>query len=73
MKVEVKVIPGAQKNYIKGDGELLRIYLTSPAVDGRANKALIEFLANHFNVRKSQIEIVQGLRSRNKIIRINDN
>jgi len=47
-----------------------RIYLTAPAVDGKANKALIALLADYFKVRKSKIEITKGLKSRLKTISI---
>ncbi|MBD3230715.1 MAG: hypothetical protein GF329_21230 [Candidatus Lokiarchaeota archaeon] len=39
---------------------------------GKANKELIEVLADHFDVKKSDINIVKGLRSRNKLILINE-
>lgn len=70
MKVNIKVVPGAKKNIIKQEGNIFKIYTTAPAVDGKANKAIVPFLAKHFSVEKSQIEIIRGLKSRNKTIRI---
>lgn len=70
MKIEVKVIPGAKKNAMKMEGETLRVYLTAPPVDGKANQALVDFLAEHYQVRKSQVSIIKGLHSRNKTISI---
>lgn len=70
MELELKVIAGARKDFLKKEGELTKIYLRAPAVDGKANKALIEFLSHHFNVAKSKIEIIKGLKSRNKTITI---
>ncbi len=72
MNKEVKVVPGAKKNIIKEEAGILKVYLTAPAVDGKANKALIESLSEYFHVRKSQIEITKGLHSRYKTININD-
>lgn len=72
MKFEVKVIPAAKKNAILQEGQRIKIYLTAPAVDGKANDALINFLADHYHARKSQIEIIKGLKSRNKVIIIRD-
>ena len=74
MELEVKVTPSAQKNTIhkNQDGTGLKVYLTAPALDGKANKALIEVLAEYYQVRKSQIEIIKGLKSRHKIIIIKD-
>ncbi len=72
MKIEVKVIPAARKNAICQEGQLCKVYLTAPAVDGKANEALVKFLAEHYGVRKNQIEIIKGLKSRHKIIIIRD-
>jgi uncharacterized protein (TIGR00251 family) len=75
MRIEVKVIPGAKKDAIKQErdmweGDTWKVYTSAPAVDGKANKALIALLAGHFQVRKSQIEIIKGLKSRHKTISI---
>jgi hypothetical protein len=72
MKIDVKVIPAAKRNCIKQEGGLWKVYLNAPAVDGKANKALIVLLAEHFEVRKGQIEIIKGLKSRHKTISIED-
>ena len=66
----VKVVPGAKKEQIRREDKVWKIYLTAPAVDGKANKALIRFLAGYFNVSKTQIEIIKGLKSRHKTISI---
>ncbi len=70
MKLEVKVIPHAKKDLIIQDGEIYKVYVTAPAVDGKANKAVIGLLAEHFQTRKMNIEIVRGLNSRHKIINV---
>lgn len=70
MQIHVKVIPGAKKNMLKEEGGRHKIYLTAPAVEGKANKALIEFLSDHFGVRKRQVEIVKGIKAREKLVRI---
>ncbi len=72
MEIEVKVIPAAKKNAIRQEDQHLKVYLTATAVDGKANEALIKFLAEQYEVRKSQIEIIKGLKSRRKIIIIRD-
>jgi len=64
--IEIKVVPNAKKNQFKNG----KVYLTAPAVEGKANRALIEFLAEHFDVKKSQVRIIRGLKSRNKVIQI---
>ena len=70
MRLDIKVIPSAKKNAFKDENGTIKIYLTAPAQDGRANKALIEFLADYFKVAKNQIEITKGLRSRHKTVNI---
>jgi uncharacterized protein len=70
MKITVKVMPQAKTNDLKHEGDLFKVYLTAPAVDGKANAALIKFLAEYFQVRTSAIEILKGLKSRQKIVNI---
>jgi uncharacterized protein len=72
MKMNVKVIPGAKRDLLKEEENGIRVYLTAPAVDGKANEALIGFLAEHYGIRQREIEIIKGLKSRNKVIIIND-
>jgi len=69
-KINVKVIASAKQNSVKKDEGFLKVYLTAPAVDGKANKALIEVLAEYLHTRKKNLEITKGLKSRNKTITI---
>ncbi|OGX07259.1 MAG: hypothetical protein A2Z88_06200 [Omnitrophica WOR_2 bacterium GWA2_47_8] len=71
MDITVKVIPSAKKNSAVEEAGVLKVHLTAPPVDGKANKALIGFLAEYYNIRRSKIEIIKGLQSRIKTIRIN--
>ena len=67
----VKVIPRASKNQIVGiEGEAIKIRLNAPPVEGKANDALIEFLADVLNIARGQIEIVTGQTARRKIVRV---
>lgn len=69
--LSVYVQPRASKNQICGiQGEELKIRLTSPPVDGAANKLCREFVANLFNVSKTSVEIISGETSRHKRLRI---
>ncbi|HEX9198030.1 MAG TPA: DUF167 domain-containing protein [Acidobacteriaceae bacterium] len=67
----VRVHPGARKNAITGvhDGAL-KISLTTPPSDGRANDALIAFLAERLNVPRARIALLTGATSRSKSLRI---
>jgi len=69
-RLTIKVIPNAKKAKILQEGELFKVYVNAPAVDGKANKAVVEVLAEHFNIRKSGIRIIRGQKSREKIIEI---
>lgn len=69
--LNICVQPRASKNQICGiQGETLKIRLTSPPVDGAANKLCREFLADVFGVAKSYVEIISGDTSRHKRVRI---
>jgi uncharacterized protein (TIGR00251 family) len=67
----VKVHPRAKKNAITGElGDALKISLTAQPVEGRANEACIEFLANLLKVARSSITIASGQSSRRKVVRV---
>jgi uncharacterized protein (TIGR00251 family) len=67
----VRVHPGARKNGVTGvHAEAVKIALTTPPVDGKANEALIAFLAEALRVPRARIAIVAGLNSRAKTLRI---
>jgi len=67
----VKVVPRASQSMIVGEYEgNLRVRISAPPVDGAANEELIRFLAKHFGVGKSRVEMVSGQTSKTKRIRI---
>jgi uncharacterized protein len=67
----VKVHPRAKKNAITGAlGDTLKLALTAPPVDGRANEACIEFFASLLKVPRSSVTIASGETSRRKVIRV---
>ena len=67
----VKVHPRAKKNAITGEvGDALKVALTAPPVDGKANAACIEFFAKLLKVPRSSVTIASGQSSRNKVIRV---
>ncbi len=69
--IKVRVLPRSSRTEIVGktDG-VYRIKLTAPAIEGKANKALIGFLAKITGLPKRKIDIVSGEHSKNKTIRI---
>ncbi len=70
MRLTIHVIPNAKKEKLAEEGDGLKIHLRAPAVDGRANEALIEFLAERYKTKKRNIKILSGEKSRNKIVAI---
>ncbi|GAG12410.1 unnamed protein product [marine sediment metagenome] len=71
--VKVKIVPGSSKNKIIGVyNDSLKITITAPPVEGKANKKCIAYLAKYFDVAKSKIEIISGQTSKNKLIKIYD-
>ena len=69
--IRVKVLPRSSRSEIVGktDG-IYRIKLTAPPVEGKANKALINFLAKKTGIPKKSFQIVSGEHSRNKAVRV---
>lgn len=67
----VHVQPRARRSAIVGArGEALKVTVTAPPEDGRANEALIELLAETLGVKRRQIEILAGATSRDKLVRV---
>ena len=63
--------PGAKRTEVAGlHGDALKIRLAAPPVDGKANEALIAYLAKTLGVPKSRIDLVSGQSSRAKRIRV---
>lgn len=69
--LKVRVIPNAKKDAFAGyrEGEMV-LRLNAPAIEGRANKAALEFVSRYFGVPRSAVLLVGGERSRHKIFQI---
>jgi uncharacterized protein len=68
---QVRVHARAKKSAITGQiGDALKVALTAPPVDGKANAACIEFLAKLLKVPRSSVTITSGETSRNKVVRV---
>ncbi|MGC9198143.1 MAG: DUF167 domain-containing protein [Acidobacteriaceae bacterium] len=67
----VKVHPGARRDAVTGiQGGSLKISLTAPPTDGRANARLIAFLADIFDIPRSRIQLLTGAGSRSKTLQV---
>lgn len=68
---KIKVIPNSSVNQIvERTADSMRVKLTAPPVDGKANRALIEFLSEELGIPKSRITILYGQTNRTKIVEI---
>lgn len=69
--LNIRLTPRAKKNQILGwKGDVLRVSVSAPPVEGKANSALIFFLADILDCKVSEIEIVKGHHSRDKIVSV---
>jgi uncharacterized protein (TIGR00251 family) len=69
--LRLRVLPGARRNEIAGwYGDAVKVRCQAPALDGRANDAVTEFLADRIGLRRSDVVLIQGLRSRDKVVEI---
>ena len=69
--LELRVQPRASRSEFAGcHGERLRVRLQAPPVDGKANAALVEFIAEAFGVPRARVTIEHGLAGRDKRVRI---
>jgi uncharacterized protein (TIGR00251 family) len=69
--LELKTIPNAPRDEIAGWlGDALKVKVHAPALEGRANDALLEFLADKLGVHRRDVTLVRGDKSRHKVVRI---
>jgi uncharacterized protein (TIGR00251 family) len=70
-RLQVLIVPRASSTQIVGiHDDRLKIKLTAPPVDGKANQALVRFLAKRLNVSKDQFNIVSGETARRKTLTV---
>jgi uncharacterized protein (TIGR00251 family) len=71
IRFKIKVHPRGKENAITGVfGDALKVSITAPPADGKANKAIIEFLADFFAIPRSSVTIASGESGRIKVIRV---
>ena len=69
--LKLRVHPGAKRSAVNGlFGDALKIDLQAPPVDGKANAALLKFLAAELGISKSAVELRSGECSRDKVVKI---
>jgi len=71
--LNIRVQAGARKEQVLGfSGELLRVAVQAPPVEGAANRALVRFLARSFHTSPSRVRLVRGVKSRIKTVELSD-
>jgi uncharacterized protein (TIGR00251 family) len=70
-RLAIKAIPNAPRNAIAGWlGDTLKVKVHAPALEGRANEELCEFLAETLKVHHRAVTLVQGDKSRQKVVQV---
>ena len=69
---QIRVQPGASKNEVVGTPEGAKVRLQAPAVEGKANKACVQFLSKALKIPKRRIAIIRGEHARVKTIRVTE-
>lgn len=72
MILNIRAVPRASRNLIKKEEGCLKIYLTKPNQNGLANAQLIDLLADYLNIKRYQIKIIKGSKSRDKLVEIDE-
>lgn len=71
LTLTLHIQPGAKRSEVAGlHGEALKIRLAAPPIEGRANEALLRFVADSFEVPLRQVELLRGAQSRHKMVKV---
>lgn len=66
----LRILPNSSKNEIIKSEDVIKVKITSPPVDGKANKALIEYLSKNFKIPKTSFKIIKGETSKDKTLMV---
>ena len=71
MKIEVVVHPNSKNPRVEKDLiGMIHVYVNTPPLEGKANKAVVESLADYLKVKKSGIILIKGEKSKNKVFEV---
>ena len=70
MKIQVKVKPTSKTEELSQEDDSFMVKVKEPPKEGKANQVVIRLLAEHFGVSQSQVRILSGFRSRNKVVEV---
>ena len=68
--IQVRVTANTKKNKVEKFGEGFKVWLVAPAIEGKANTSLVKVLADYFNLKKSQVSIASGEKSKDKTVKL---
>ena len=66
----LRILPNSSKNEIIKSEDVIKVKITSPPVDGKANKTLIEYLSKSFKIPKTSFKIIKGETSKDKTLMV---
>lgn len=70
-RLKLRIVPNAKRDEVVGEyGDAVKIKLAAPALEGKANEALLEFIAGKLRVHRRDITLITGEKSRDKLIAI---
>jgi len=72
MKIQVKVKPNSKTEELSQEGDIFIVKVREPPKQGKANQAVIKLLAEHFGVPQSQVRILSGFRSKDKLVEVEE-
>jgi uncharacterized protein (TIGR00251 family) len=70
MKIQVKTKPNSRTEEVSQEGDSFIVKVKEPPREGKANQAVIRLLTEHFGVPKSQVRILSGSKSKNKVVEV---
>ena len=68
--VTLKIVPNSSRNEVVREDDFIKVKITAPPVENKANKVLVEFLAKNLSIAKSKISIIRGETSKIKTLSI---
>jgi len=70
-RLKLRIVPNAKRNEVVGEhGDAVKIKIAAPALEGKANEALLDFIAEKLRVHRRDIALIAGEKSRDKLIEI---
>ena len=70
MRIQVKVKPNSRNEEVSQEGDSFIVKVKEPAKEGKANQAVIKLLAKRFGIPKSQVRMLSGFKSKNKVVEV---